>query len=177
MRRSPSRRRFRWPCRAFTRPGHDWTDRVPAIAAALRSLPVTFRSGRRPLTARQSCAIRPVSPTSTPARSVGQQGLPRGVPLRLRPARGRRPRPSSKPQGGPPRAPRAGAERGRPGDQAVRAPGRDGPAMFGTPAPWVSRASCRSGGIGPTARVDRRTGSRRRIRTCPPQAVAKKARN
>jgi len=27
--------------RAFTRGGHDWTDRVPAIAEALRSLPVT----------------------------------------------------------------------------------------------------------------------------------------
>jgi bifunctional non-homologous end joining protein LigD len=27
--------------RVFTRRGHDWTDRVPAIAEALRSLPVT----------------------------------------------------------------------------------------------------------------------------------------
>jgi len=93
--------------------------------------------------------------------ALARRGSSEAFLYALRPARARRPRPAPKPMGRPPRGPRAGAARGRPGHPAVRAPGR---RRLGhvppRPAPWVSRASCPSGGIGPTARVDRRTGSR-----------------
>jgi hypothetical protein len=140
--------------RLFTRRGHDWTDRYPAIASAaakLRAKSFTL-DGEAVVTARTGslCSMRSTGGTRPRTRcythSTSWSSTAR-ICGRCRSATARRSW--------------RGCWRGRrPASRSMSTPTRTAPWCSGTPASSGSSASCRSGSVHPTGRDPRGTGSR-----------------